>query len=229
VTGIEKTFTVAVPVARAWTAFADGNERAKWEAETYEIEPIAGGLVHWTLAGHEATGRVEEAVPEKLLRHVEGDGPHMNCEITVTFEAVDEGTRITITHAGFGDAENWDEWIEATSLGWSQAIADLVLYLDTGVPARRFTRRMEPPGMRATDTPAGIVVQTVLPGGLADQAGLQPDDILLTVGGAPVFTLPELWVLLREHTVGDHLEFEYVRDGERRTGKGAMLAGAIWG
>ena len=83
--------------------------------------------------------------------------------------------------------------------------------------------------MRSTDTPAGIVVQAVVPGGLADQAGLQPDDIVLTVGGAPVFTLPELWVLLREHTLGEALEFEYVRNGQRCNGKGTMLADATWG
>ena len=228
-TGIEKTFAVAVPVARAWEVFVDGNERAQWEATTYEIDPVPGGRVHWTLTGLESTGHVEEVVPEKLLRYVEGEGPHINSEITATFEAIAEGTRISITHSGFGDVDDWGEWIEGTSLGWSQAIADLILYLETGVPARRFARRMQPPGLRSTDTPAGIVVQGVVDGGLADQAGLQPEDILLTVGGAPVFTLPEFWVLLREHTIGETLEIEYVRNGQRCTGKGTMLADATWG
>ncbi len=40
---IEKVFTVAVEPARAWEVFADGDERAKWEATTYEIDPVPGG------------------------------------------------------------------------------------------------------------------------------------------------------------------------------------------
>ena len=40
---IDKVFTVAVEPARAWEVFADGDERAKWEATTYEIDPVPGG------------------------------------------------------------------------------------------------------------------------------------------------------------------------------------------
>jgi uncharacterized protein YndB with AHSA1/START domain len=99
---VEKTFTVAVPVARAWEAFADSHERSQWEAVEYEIDPRPGGLLRWTLPGIEATGRVEEVQVHHLLRHTELTGPHAGCEVTVGFEEVTGGTRITITHAGFG-------------------------------------------------------------------------------------------------------------------------------
>jgi len=227
VTKIEKTFTVAVPVGRAWEVFTDGAERSKWEAVEYEIDPTPGGRVRWTLPGIEAVGRVEEVVAEKLLRTTEGSGPHANSEITVTFESVGGGTRISITHAGFGDAADWDEWIEGTNLGWSQAIADLIVYLETGVPARRFTTAMQPPGMRMADTPAGVVVERVEPAGLASRAGLEPGDILLTVGGAPIYSIAELWVLLREHSQGTRLAIDYIRNGERHTATGT-LAGVTW-
>ena len=48
---IEKVFTVAATVERAWHAFADGTERSKWEAATYEIDARPGGAVRWTDAG----------------------------------------------------------------------------------------------------------------------------------------------------------------------------------
>jgi uncharacterized protein YndB with AHSA1/START domain len=219
---IEKTFELRVSPARAWELFADSHERSQWEALEYEIEPTPGGQVRWSLPGIETTGRVEEAVPEKLLRHVESSGPHSGCEITVTFEATDEGTRISITHAGFGSAQGWDEWLDGTSLGWEQAIADLFLYVETGVPARRFATRMHPPGMTMTERRAGLEVRTVAPGQLADQAGLRPGDLILRVGGTPVFTIRELWVLMREHAAGDALTVDYVRDRERRHGAGVL-------
>ena len=85
--------------------------------------------------------------------------------MTVGFEEVTGGTRITITHAGFGSAEQWDEWLEGTSVGWAQAIADLIVYLHTGVPARRFATTMQSPGMTMVDTDAGIEVLVVIAAG----------------------------------------------------------------
>lgn len=224
---IEKTFTVGVPVGRAWAAFAESEQRSQWEACEYEIDPVPGGKIRWTLPGLESQGHVEEVVPEQLLRYVESSGPHTDSEITITFESVDDGTRISITHAGFGDVDDWGEWIEGTSLGWTQAIADLVVFLEHGVAAERFASRLEPPGMRTTDTPAGIRVDAITSGGFAEQAGLEPGDLILKVGGAAAYTLPELWVLFREHAAGDVLTVDYVRAGERHRGTGT-LTGSSW-
>jgi S1-C subfamily serine protease len=149
----------------------------------------------------------------------------VNAEITVTFEEVAEGTRITITHAGFGEAEHWNEWLEGTSIGWRQAIADLVAYLTTGVTARRFVSPMHSPGMTMHDTDAGVEVSTVVPGHLADQAGVRPGDLLLRVGGVPIFAITDLWVLMREHPPGTTLAIEYVRAGQRLDGAGVLVGG----
>ncbi len=216
---VEKVFTVSVPRARVWEAFTDSHERSQWEAAIYEIDPVPGGKVRWILPGIESHGVVEEVVPLERLRHTEGDGPHQGSEITVTFEDVAGGTRVTITHAGFGDA-GWDEWLEGTSLGWTQAIADLVCYLTTGVPARRFTSEMLSPGMTMTDTAAGIVVEQVQPEGLAADASLERGDLLLAVGGVPIFSISDLWVVLRRSDAGHEQTVEFVRGRRRLTGTG---------
>jgi uncharacterized protein YndB with AHSA1/START domain len=222
---IEKTFTVRVPVARAWAAFADSHERSQWEAAEYEIDARPGGRVRWTLPGIESTGRVDEVVPNRLLRQVDLSGPHTTAEITVTFEEVEGGTRISITHAGFGTGEDWDEWLEGTSIGWDQAIADLIVYLHTGVTAGRFVTEMHSPGMTMTDTAGGVEVVTVLPGMLADQAGLAPGDLVLRMGATPVYHITDIWVLMREHPAGTKFEIEYVRDGAVGHGVGVVTGG----
>ncbi len=217
---VEKTFEVAVPVARAWQAFADSRERSQWEAVEFEIDPRPGGRVRWMLPGYEAQGRVEAVEPERLLRHTESAGPHAKTEVTVRLEPVEGGTRISITHAGIPDDGPGD--VASTSLGWSQAIADLTVYLERGVKADRFVRRMLHPGMQTTETPAGLEVRKVEPGGFADRAGLRPGDLLLALGGVPIYTRPELWVLMRERAPGDKLTAEYVRAGERLSGTGVL-------
>ena len=118
----EKTFVVHVPLARAWQAFAETQERSRWEANPFEIEARPGGRVRWELPGIETTGRVLEVVPERLLKHIEDTGPHAGQEVTVAFEEVEGGTRISITHAGFGDGDEFDDMLESTQLGWSMAI-----------------------------------------------------------------------------------------------------------
>jgi uncharacterized protein YndB with AHSA1/START domain len=218
---IEKVFTVAVPVERAWAAFADGAERSKWEASVYDIDARPGGAVHWELPGITSDGRVEEVVEHRLLRHVELDGPHARAEITVSFEDLGTSTRVTITHAGFGDGDGWDEWLEGTSIGWTQAIADLIVYLETGVAPHRFTDAMQYPGMTMNDVPGGVAVRDVAMG-LAADAGLQAGDIVLRVDGVPVYAITDVWVLMRERKAGEQVTVEYVRGGERRTGQGTL-------
>ncbi len=219
---VEKTLVVAVPVARAWRAFADSRERSQWEAVEFEIDPRPGGRVRWTLPGMECRGRVVEVEPERLLRHTEGSGPHAETEVAVRFEPVGARTRISVTHSGFGEGDDAAFAVESVSLGWTQALADLVVYLERGVPAGRFVRRMLHAGLQVTESTAGLEVRAIEPGGFAERAGLQPGDLLLALGGVPIYTRPELWVVLRGHAPGDKLTAEYARDGDRLSGAAAL-------
>ena len=212
---VEHSFEVAVPPSRAWQAFADGSERSKWEAIEYEIEPRPGGRLRWTLPGLECQGRVVEAEPERLLRHTEGSGPHSQTEVRVELATIEGGTRVQITHSGFGDDAAAERLVRSVTLGWAQAIADLILYLEQGVVADRFVRRMCHAGLQVREQPAGLAVEAVEDGGFAERAGLQPGDVLLAAAGVPIYTRPELWVLMRQHTPGDKLVVEFARGGER--------------
>ena len=218
---IEKVFTVAVPVERAWAAFAESAERSRWEADVYEIDPVPGGRLRWEIPPLVAEGEVIAVEPLRLLRHVERSGPHAHHEVTVTFASVEGGTEITITQSGFGDPASGD-WLEGTSLGWDEAIADLCCYLTTGVAPRRFNDGMRSPGMFMKDTPAGVKVTVVHPVGLADEAGIVAGDLLLRVHGVPVFSVSDLWVLMRQLPVGAPVEVEYVHDGAARRATGTV-------
>jgi uncharacterized protein YndB with AHSA1/START domain len=206
---VEKSFFVSVTPARAWRAFADSHERSQWEASEYEIDPRPGGRLSWALPGHACEGRVVEVVPERLLRHTEGSGPHAETEVRVELEPEGAGTRVRITHSGLGDE------VDSVSLGWGQAVADLIVYLERGVAADRFVRRMSHTGVWMEETPGGLEVRSVDAGGFGERVGLRPGDLLLAVDGVPIFTRPELWVTLRAHVPGDKLSLEVARDGER--------------
>lgn len=218
---VTKVFTVAVPIERAWAAFADGTERARWEADIFEIDAVAGGKVHWELPGLVADGEVLECAPMRLLRHREDTGPHAGTEVSVTFSTEGGATTITITHSGFG-APGVGDWFEGTSLGWDEAIADLCCYLTTGIAPRRFNDGMRSPGMFLRDSAAGPVVEQVHEAGLASDAGLLPGDLVVRVARVPVFSISDLWVLMRQHAEGARVDVEFVRAGTLHTTAGTL-------
>ena len=55
----------------------------------------------------------------------------------------------------------------------------------------------ETQGMKVVETMAGLRVDEVSEGGLGHQAGVQAGDLLLTVGGAAIYRMNELWVICR--------------------------------
>ncbi|MET1001462.1 MAG: SRPBCC domain-containing protein [Acidimicrobiia bacterium] len=214
----ERTFVVRFPVARVWRGFVDGEERRQWGPKV-EIEPVVGGAVRvdYDLPGAEPVeGQVVAVEPERRFTWSEGKGMLPGAtEVTVTFEQVDGGTQITISHSGFGDGDDWLGLLEAHARGWDQAIADLEFYLRTGLASQRFFTFKSDPGLVVTQTPAGLEILRVEPGRFADGAGLQVGDLLIRINGISIYTIPDLWSVNRSHNVGAKAEVVVVRDGKR--------------
>ncbi|WP_344970325.1 S1C family serine protease [Salinactinospora qingdaonensis] len=76
---------------------------------------------------------------------------------------------------------------------------------------------------RYQDTGALIVAEEdaesdpVLPGGPADQAGLQPGDVIVEFDGETVHDANQLVSLIQEKSPGDQVEVVFERDGQRRS------------
>ena len=72
------------------------------------------------------------------------------------------------------------------------------------------------PRLGVSSQDSSAVVQTVLPGGLAAQAGLQPDDVLLEIDGLPVDTLSEANAVVGAAKSGSSLAVKAKRRGAVR-------------
>ena len=152
---IDRTFSVSVPVERAWRAMTDPAELAQWF-----FRPLGEGDTPdgFDLFGSKTEIEVLDVEPLQRFRYAETGGavPKVNgyAEVTVTFEDAGSGTRITITRSGFGDGPDWDAAIEMVGRGLEETIADCVLYVETGVsyprhPARRRATTRPPSCPRA--------------------------------------------------------------------------------
>lgn len=222
---VERTFTVTVPVERAWKAMTDPDEMAQWffaYSPGDEADGVGGDVDFY---GRPARIDVLEVDRHRLLRYAEEGGPvrtvHGRAEVTVTFAdaAVDGATRITITRSGFGDGAEWDAAIEQTGRGLDENIADLILWLECGVSFPRHQRQPAFAGLLGFDDRGGLLVHSVEPGSFGERLGLIGGDVLVELGGAAVFGQRELLFFLRSHTVGDVVDAAWVRDGALVRGK----------
>jgi S1-C subfamily serine protease len=64
---------------------------------------------------------------------------------------------------------------------------------------------------------AGALVEEVTPGTGADEAGLQPGDLVVSIDGVPVQSGGDLAAQIQTHQPGDSVDLEVVRDGTPST------------
>jgi serine protease Do len=68
----------------------------------------------------------------------------------------------------------------------------------------------------------GVVLGDVSPDGPADSAGLQPGDVLLTLNGKRMENARQLEVNVYSRRIGDTVDIEYMRAGERKRTSAAV-------
>jgi len=208
----ERTIEVAAPATRAWEAFVDERGREAWMGagppeDVFERVEVKLGLV-------ERNRLVSWSQRQEGL-----DGWY---ETSARFEEVEGGTRITLVRGGFGETEDWVHYAASTSRGWDEMLADLALYLETGVHGARHFPFRSGIGATTLGSAAGLRITHVVPGGFADGAGLRAGDLLIRLGGATILDISDVAVLVREHAPGTELEAEYVRGGEILRGRAAL-------
>lgn len=223
----EKTFTLSVPVEKAWQAFTDPELLEAWltgKIQKADVQP--GGQIAWEPDEYgQLVWDIVEVEPGRRLAYKEGPGiVPVTTEVTVTFEESSAGTKLTVTQAGFGEGVDWAAIIDGVGLGWSQTLAGLDLLLRTGVKLDRFFTFRSDLGLEADDVLAGPLVRSVAQESFAAAAGVAPGDIIVRLNQAPIFDRSDIWLFTREHDVGEDVEIAYVRDGAVRTGRAALTA-----
>jgi uncharacterized protein YndB with AHSA1/START domain len=219
----ERTLTVAAPLSRVWRAFTDIEDLRAWHGTAIEFQAREGGRVLFRDAGYpEVSGQVRRVVPERLL-HWDVDSEEA-IAIIEEFASSPAGTIVTVRQHGSVRLPARER--QAYALGWDESLADMALLVEHGV---RYSRHMSPRCQLGAEVEAGVAGLTVVAVTAecgAAEAGLQPGDLLVRLGGAPVFGRSDLALLMREHRPGTRLEVAYVRDARMLTGVATLNARA---
>ena len=213
-----RVFELGFSRDRVWKAWSDMDEIVKW------MEPTAtqvGDRVETSTGGDRMeTEIVEVSAPDRLRWRYQHEHWPGWVDVTVTFEEATTGTRITLTHAGFGD-HGWDDVIDQVQGrldGWCEAIADLAVYLQTGVATQRHFGPKVDLGVGVVETAGGLVVKRLEPDRPAAASGLEVDDVLVAVNDVGVFKRTDLWAVQRMLAVGrQEATLSYARGDELHT------------
>jgi uncharacterized protein YndB with AHSA1/START domain len=195
------------------TLTLDVSPEDAWAALTGKlVEGAEDGTSYW-LPGFEAPGKVLEIEPGRVLRVIKDAEPCKGTEIAFQLEADESGTRVTVVQSGF---PTWvKKALEDFTLGWDEIVADLAVFLEHGVRARRHTAPWASCGLTTRTTAGGLEVVAVAPGTFGERAGMQAGDLLLKLRGGPMLSRLQLQTMMRACLAGEEIEATWVRGREK--------------
>lgn len=225
VAAVQVQLMVNADAKAAYRMFLTDQSFRRWLSDGAYVQPRDGGRLFLTWdSGFAVIGTYETREQDKQVAFTwqvvgEPDITH----VCATFDSVDGGTRVTVTHDGASTGPNGRD----PQAGWTVALEVLQSVLEEGDDIR-FTRRPmlgimvgdmnEAAATRlGLEKPEGILIDGTLPEMGAGKAGLGKDDVIVGLDGRPTPDFLSFGAVVGEHKAGDTVELEYIRAGQRHT------------
>lgn len=218
------------PVAEVYRLWTRASAVRLWFCDAAQIEPRKGGRAYfgWN-SGFYAAGQMTQAEPNKTLAFtwLGLDEPAAS-RVKVTFKDRAGATTVTVVHTGIGTGPTWAGTAQAAADGWNAGLENLQSVLETGEDLRIVRRPMLGiMGMNTLDAEAaqklgvpvteGISIGGTVPGMGAEAAGLQKDDVVVSIGGKKTNTFGKLQAALAARRAGDTVPVVFYRGSQKLT------------
>ncbi|MDQ3706149.1 MAG: SRPBCC domain-containing protein [Chloroflexota bacterium] len=227
--GVTFTRAVQAPVSEVYRAFTHPVALRDWLCEAAEVEARAGGRFYlgWDNGYYTAGQYTEAARGERVGFTWRGPHDSGHSQVLVALTPEGEGTTVTVTHAGAGAEDAWTESAQGIN-GWETALENLQSILETGIDLRLVRRPMfglsgatvlnaEMAAELGVPVEEGLLLTGLAEGLAAHNAGLQPNDVLVSIGDRPVRDYGSLVSALGLHQAGDCVPAVFYRGGEQHT------------
>lgn len=231
---LEFTRTVGAAPAEVYRAFTRAMALREWLCDAAMADARLGGRLYlgWN-SGYYAAGEFTALEPERRVAFSwQGKGEPGPTQVEVAMQAAGEGTAVHLVHRGLGAGPEWDAMRGEVAKGWQESLENLASVLETGQDLR-FTRRpmlgilldefnAEIAARLGVPVTEGTRLSGVVEGMGAQRAGLQKDDVLVSMGGKPTTNWPELTHALQGRHAGDVVTVEFYRGEEKQTAEMAL-------
>jgi uncharacterized protein YndB with AHSA1/START domain len=221
--------TIAAPVAEVYRAFTSATALREWFCDAAMADPKPGGRFYaWWNNGYYSSGEFKRLEPrESILFTWLGRGEPAATQVQVSFRPVGDETVVAVDHSGFSDGQEWAGTAQALQAGWENSLENLQSVLATGQDLRFVRRPML--GVFIGDFDEKIAVELGVPvkegvrlddtveGMGARAAGLQKDDVVVSLAGQTITDWPSLTASLQRVHAGDEVEVTYYRGGQQKS------------
>ncbi len=224
------TQTVKASPAQVYRAFTNAMLFREWLCDNSVVDARETGAYFFSWnRGYYAVGMYTALKQdEKVIFTWQGRDEPAVTQIEITLEKQPDGTLVTLNHNGVGEGGAWNGSAEHLRENWIDALENLASFYDTGLDLRIMRRPML--GIYPTNLTAPVaeklgipVTQGILLGGGvlegmgAAKAGLQKDDVIVSINGKPTPDGNALTEIVTKLKAGDVVEVEYYRGSEKKT------------
>lgn len=234
---LEYSISVGAPPAEVFRALTRATPLRDWLCDIALADARPGGRIYlWWNRGYYTAGEFTVLEPGQRVAFTwMGRTDPGRTEVDVRLESRNGCcTNVVLMHAGLGEGDEWERTLAEFDRGWTQALENLQSLLETGQDLR-YTRRpmlgivldeFNPAVAAELGVPAneGVRITSALPGLAAAEAGLESNDVLISVNHHPVVDFPTLVTALHGKHAGDTVEVTYYRGNDRRTGTMTLSA-----
>jgi uncharacterized protein YndB with AHSA1/START domain len=204
----------------------------QWFSDAAQVEARKRGRVYfgWN-DGYAAMGEVTAVEPDKKIAFTwQGKDEPESTRVQVTLRPAPKngGTVVSVAHIGLGAGKKWAEAVKGLEVGWQACLENLQSVLETGEDLRIVRRPMlgisdleelnaERAAKLGVPVQEGVRIGGLVEGMGAQAAGLQKDDVVVSLGGKQVNAGVALINALQSHHAGDAIPVVFYRGREKKT------------
>lgn len=223
------TFTqfVSRPAKDVYWAFTNAMGLREWLCDNSFLRLEVGGplLLIWNGIYDVYCTFTALETDKHLAFTWQGTGEPGVMAVDVTLTPQDDGTAITLVHSKLGEGEVWQKTRTQVHAAWESALHNLKSVMETGLDRRIQDRPMlgiylgpfdaEIAKRLGVPTENGTLLTGVIEGMGAQAAGLQGDDVIVTLDDQPAGTFNEFNAVIRQHKGGDTIPVEFYRGAQK--------------
>lgn len=214
--------------ALVYQAFTNATLLKEWLCDVATASARPGGRLYlWWNGDFYSSGEFVALEPNRSLTFQWfGRGESIPTHVTVTLLEQDGGTRVSMAHT-LPAGEEWVKIAAGFQHEWTVSLDNLASVLETGLDRRIFDRPMlgvnlgsfgpEQAKQLGVPVTSGIRLDGVREGTGAHAAGLQRDDVLVSLAGAALSDFDSLVASLRGKKGGEKVEVAFYRGSEKKT------------
>jgi len=220
---------VKAPPPQVYQAFTNATLLKEWCCDVATVDPKPGGRLYmsWN-EGFYTSGEYTALEKDKSIAFTwRGRADPGQTKVDVNLLESDDGTQIKLIHSDIGSGPEWKATTQEFQRGWENGLKNLVSVLESGEDLRFVMRPML--GITLTDfneeiakqlgvpVTKGIRIDGTVDGMGAQAAGLEKDDVIVSMNGKPADDFPLLTSALTGLRAGDTTEVIFYRGLEKKT------------